>query len=437
MCATSSPQEQFSTSLDILPLAGRPLAFARAGWVGVVAICLALFIASLPQRLAELSTLVSATFPQAQAHTLPHAMYVGCAFALELLGPLVFVTLAILVLLRRNDSGAAIRISALLLAFGTSLPGVTYAILSGVPIWRITPGLQQIIGWTALLIFAFLFPDGRWIPRWSRFVVPLWMLWTVSFFIFGERILAGRPAMIAVSYLVWILWLGTGVCAQFYRYTRVATPPERQQTKWVMLGFVAALVGILVASVQHIIALSLRRPFQSSAAFVVVALVVMAVSALPIPISIAIAILRHNLYDIDRLINLTIVYSALTVALGLIYAAAVGLTQILVQFVTGRQGEPQLALVVSTLGAAALFQPLRRRIQIAIDRRFYRKNYNATKAVEAFAASLRTELDLNELTQRLIDVTHRTMAPKHVSLWLAQPRTARQPSEPTSPDAAL
>lgn len=243
--------------------------------------------------------------------------------------------------------------------------------------------------------------------------------------------------MIAISYLIWILWLGTGVCAQFYRYTWVATLPERQQTKWVMLGFVAALVGILVVSVQHIIALSLRRPFQSSAAFVVVALVVMAISALPIPISIAIAILRHNLYDIDRLINLTIVYSALTVALGLIYAAAVGLTQILVQFVTGRQGVPQLALVVSTLGAAALFQPLRRRIQIAIDRRFYRKNYNATKAVEAFAASLRTELDLNELTQRLIDVTHRTMAPKHVSLWLAQPQTARQPSEPTSPDAAL
>jgi hypothetical protein len=264
--------------------------------------------------------------------------------------------------------------------------------------------------------------------------MPVWILWTASFFVFAEPLLSGRPALIFVCYLVWIAWLGGGVCAQVYRYLWVASPPQRQQTKWVMLGFIGALVGILVVSAQQIFALSQGRAIQNSAAFVAMALVIVTLSALPIPISIAIAILRHNLFDIDQLINLTLVYGAVTISLGAIYAAAVGLSQLIIQSVTGRQGEPQLALVLSTLGAAALFQPLRRRIQIAIDRQFYRKRYNAAKTTEAFAASLRNELDLGEITQRLVEVAYRTMKPKHASLWLARPQTpARSEAAESAP----
>ena len=424
MCAVTSPPEELTEPGEAAAVATTPqqLSFTRAGWVAVAALCMALFITAIPMRWAELTRLVAATnAPHLGTLTLAPAMYVVSACVLELLGPLVFCILALLILWRRRDAVEAIRISAVLIAFGAALPGTAYAIISVTPIWRVMPGALQAIGWTALLIFAYLFPDGRWVPRWSRLLAPLWALWTTSFFALAERFLAGHPALIAVSYLIWVGWLGTGVCAQIYRYMRVATPLQRQQSKWVLLGFICALLGLLGVSAQQVLTLAQGSAIRSSALAITLSLVIILLSSLPIPASIAIAILRHNLYDIDRLINLTLVYGGLTFTLGTLYAAAVGLSQLVMRVITGQQNETQLALVLSTLGTVALFHPLRRRIQTAIDRRFYRKRYDAATTIEAFAASLRTELDLTELSQRLVDVTYRTMKPRHISLWLAHP----------------
>jgi hypothetical protein len=355
---------------------------------------------------------------------LPSPVFIIGALCLEHLSALVFVALAILLFWRRSDTVSAIRLSMLLLAFGVALPGVAYAIISATPIWRVSPGVLSALGWSSLLIFAYLFPTGEWTPRWSRWVAIPWLLWTTTFFAFGEPVLAHRPALIAISYMIWILWLGTGVCAQVYRYFWVATTLERQQSKWVLLGFICALVGIFLMSAQQVLALSQGHAVSASASFIAVALVIITLSATPIPISITIAVLRHNLFDIDRLINLTLVYGALTLTLGAIYVAAVALAQVIIQSITGRQGASQVALVVSTLGVSALVQPLRSRIQIAIDRQFYRQRYDAARIADAFAATLRSEVDLAELTQRLVEVTYHTMKPRHISLWLAQPQQA-------------
>lgn len=437
MSAPSSPTSPVSPpslpTLAALRSLWRPLALTRLSWAAIVAVCLSALALSLPQRLDELRVLVATTdSPRFGSLTFDPAVYVASAFTLELLGPFIFFTLALLIVWRRSDSISAIRISTLLFAFGAALPGTAYAIISATPIWRVTPGILQALGWTSLLIFAYLFPDGQWSPRWSRWVIPVWALWTSCFFAFAEPVLGGRPSLIVVSYLIWIAWLGTGVFAQAYRYMRIATPTQRQQTKWVALGFTSALMGILLISAQQIIALSQGQPVRTSALFITGALIIVTLSSTPIPISIAIAILRHNLYDIDRLINLTLVYGALTLTLGGLYVATIGASQMFIYLFTGSQNEPPLALVLTTLGAAALFQPLRRRIQVAIDRQFYRKSYNATKAVEYFAASLRTELDLTELTQRLTEVVHRTMQPKHISLWLVKPQTSAAHSSDAS-----
>lgn len=431
MCAATSPEEPLleQSGVSISGSVERELTVIRIAWAAVALVCVGLFIAALPLRLAELTHLVAATnTPRIDGVVFAPEVYVGCAFALELLGPLVFLTLALLIVWRRSDDSGAIRISALLIAFGSALPGTAYAIISATPIWRVTPGALQAIGWTALLIFAYLFPDGQWTPRRSRLVVPLWALWTTSFFVFAEQLTAGRLLLIAAAYLIWVIWLGTGVCAQVYRYLRVATPTQRQQSKWVLLGFAGALVGILLVSARDILALSQGQVISHNALDMTLALVVLTLSALPIPISIAIAILRHNLYSIDRLINLTLVYGSLSVTLGALYTAAVSLSQYLIQAITGQQGQSQLALALSTLGVAALFQPLRRRIQAEIDRQFYRRRYDAAQTIAAFSASLRTEMDLSEISQRLVRVVHHTMKPRHVSLWLAHP-PARPPDE--------
>jgi hypothetical protein len=137
-----------------------------------------------------------------------------------------------------------------------------------------------------------------------------------------------------------------------------------------------------------------------------------------IPISIGIAILRYRLYEIDTLINRTLVYGALTVLLAIVYFGGVTATEAIFRTLTGQEQQPQLAVVVSTLVIAALFTPLRLRIQSFIDRRFYRRKYDARKTLEAFSAKLRDETDLDALNNDLVGVVRETMQPTHVSLWL-------------------
>ena len=131
-----------------------------------------------------------------------------------------------------------------------------------------------------------------------------------------------------------------------------------------------------------------------------------------------IAIIRYRLYEIDLIINRTLVYGSLTLMLALVYFGSVATTQALFRALTGQEQLPQLAVVVSTLAIAALFDPLRRRFQSFIDRRFYRRKYDAAKTLDVFSGKLRDETDLDGLRDDLVKVVHDTVQPEHVSLWL-------------------
>jgi hypothetical protein len=191
---------------------------------------------------------------------------------------------------------------------------------------------------------------------------------------------------------------------------RRARELERQQIKW----FVYATVlmssgGILTYPVSEAIG-SVSLKWISFVPFII--------GVVSIPISMGIAILRYRLYDIDIIINRTLVYGTLTVMLATAYFGCVPATQAITQTLTGQERLPQVAIVVSTLVIAALFNPLRRRIQSFIDRRFYRRKYDARKTLEAFSAKLRDATDLKALNSELVGVVRETMQPAHVSLWL-------------------
>jgi hypothetical protein len=144
----------------------------------------------------------------------------------------------------------------------------------------------------------------------------------------------------------------------------------------------------------------------------------MSVSLLGLPVFTGVAIVKHRLYDIEVVINLTLVYAILSATLAVVYFGGIVLLQRVFAGLTGQEKLPQLAIVVSTLAIAALFNPLRRRVQAFVDRRFYRRKYDAAKILEAFSTRLRSETDLDALNSALVGVVRETMQPEHVSLWL-------------------
>ena len=205
----------------------------------------------------------------------------------------------------------------------------------------------------------------------------------------------------------------------------MSTLIQRQQTKWVVLGVLSAVLG----SISLVVATNFLPHAQLPGTWgFLVGNTALYLFGTLIPLSIASAILRSRLWDIDVLINKALVYGSLTALLALLYFGLIFALQSLFQGLFKQNNA--VAIVVSTLVIAALFQPLRQRIQKIIDRRFYRSKYDAAKTLEAFSATLRSEVDLNRLREELVAVVQETMQPAHVSLWLRSPEHDRTHQAP-------
>ena len=193
--------------------------------------------------------------------------------------------------------------------------------------------------------------------------------------------------------------IGLGITAAVVRY-RQGTQIERQQMKWIIAAFVAIIVtGILQSSLLGQIW------------FVTWAL---------LPIAFAVSILRYRLYEIDVIIRKTLIYAALAATLALVYLGGISLTTWIFRSVTGQSGA--LAVTLSTLIVAAVFQPLRTRIQRTVDHRFYRRKYDATRALDAFNHRMREQIDLDALHDEVLGVITETLQPSHTTLWLRPTR---------------
>jgi len=217
-----------------------------------------------------------------------------------------------------------------------------------------------------------------------------------------------------VVYLTFPLLILASGAAAISRF-RASRGDERQQLKWF-----AYAVGVMVVLFVSWFSLAL-------AGIVTPDSLLWTVPLLGLPVAVGIAILRHRLYDIDAVINKTLVYGALSASLVLVYFGAVVVLQRALAFLTGEGS--QLAVVASTLAIAALFNPVRKSVQVFVDRRFYRQKYDARKTLAAFSATLRDETDLDRLEPELLTVVHETLRPEHASLWLRPSSFARSTEE--------
>jgi hypothetical protein len=289
-----------------------------------------------------------------------------------------------------------------------------------------------------VMLMLLLFPDGKLpSPRWRLFAWPLAGVVGLRVLAVGvgprvgdaidrevpnplgiEGLGAFTEAVDALGFFATPVMLLASVAAVFVRWRR-ARGIERKQLKWlVYVGVVvaASLVGGL-ASASYFGEGSYLGFLALSAGI--------AGLTVGVPVAIGVAVLRHHLYDIDLIINRTLVYGVLTAMLAALYWGGVVTTQTIVRALTGQERQPQLAIVVSTLAIAALFSPLRRRTQGFIDRRFYRRKYDARKTLETFSTKLRDETDLQALNAELVGVVRQTMQPTHVSVWLRSDEAAK------------
>lgn len=265
----------------------------------------------------------------------------------------------------------------------------------------------------AFAAFLLTFPTGRFAPRWSALIVLLWVVADVLFVV---------RAPFGIILLCLFTSTGGGAVIQVYRYARRYTPTQRQQTKWIVGPFAFVTVPLTIGyTVAPIIWPLLNTP---GSAYRLANIAILMLSLTPISLGIGIAILRYRLYDIDVIIRRTLIYGTLTALLASIYFASVVGLQALVQALTGARSLPPIVVVASTLLIAALFDPLRRRIQRLIDRRFYRRKYNAERTLATFGVALRTVTNLEQLSAHLMAVVEESMHPTHAGLWL-RPSSAR------------
>jgi hypothetical protein len=411
-------------------LHGRWLLVARVAWLAIAALTIGLFVFSIPAGYALLRT-VCTRKPCGPEQLSPEGAeaigqlglslgwYAAYNTALVVVFAVVFCAVAFVIFWRRSDDIMALYTSLTLVLLGVFLPEWTAELLWPLyPSLRLTLELITALMFSCLFILLYIFPDGRFVPRWTRWLAVVWVVVQGSSYVFPESAIAPGSWPSLLKELVVAALICTCLFAQVYRYLKVSGPVERQQTKWVIFGLMATLVILILVSVPPEINSSLGQPgtlYDLILDFVSFWIVLL------VPLTFGIAILRHRLFDIDVIINRTLVYGSLTATLVVLYVVAIVFFQTVLHALTG--SDSQLAVVASTLNIAALFNPLRRRIQGFIDRRFYRRKYDAARTLEAYAARLRDEPDIEQLRSALISVVGRTVQPEHVSLWLRSPES--------------
>ncbi len=424
LARSSQPGVNTSRSGDQdMHLQGRLLTAVQIIWILVAMLALLVFVVGLPAFYGQIQSVCAgnnctgAQVPVEQAraleaHGISLMSYALYSVIVVTLSTLIWFSIGWLIFWRKSDSWIALLVAlqAVTQGVSSSLPALEH----GPSLWHYPAILLDFLNTVLLFMVFALFPNGRFVPKWTRWLALVWI--ALNVLSYADTPFTQASWFPVFSFASFIIFMGILVLAQIYRYRSVSTAVERQQTKWIVFAFATIILSELVFLVPLLFSPALAQPGS------LYNLIISNVSILVLllgPFSLYLAITRYRLYDIDVIIRRTLVYGTLTTLLALVYIGLIIALQSLLRSIINQNSD--VAIVVSTLVIAALFQPLRHRIQAIIDRRFYRHKYDAARIVAAFSATLRQEVDLDQLREHLVAVVQETMQPSHVSLWLRPP----------------
>jgi signal transduction histidine kinase len=375
--AVAGSERAASAAAEDTRLRGRWLLAARAAWLSIAAVTLGIFVAGIPaedadaQSMCPTASCASGQLGPAGLRAL-HALglslgfYVGYAIALQVVVAGVFCAVAAVIFWRRSDDRMALFASLTLLTFGAAgLTGTPIALANLFPALALLVASVRYLGSASFDLFLFLFPSGRFVPRWTRWVALAWITVQAGHDFFPRSPFASDTWPVILATAVWGSFFGCVIYSQIYRYRYVSTAAQRQQIRWVVLGITAGLVGDFTGLlVEHVFASKLT----SSGALVAYLAggTIVEIAVLLVPMSIGIAMLRSHLFDVDLLINRALVYGTLTACVVAVYVLLVGSLGALFQ----ARGN----LIVSLLATgvvAVLFEPLREGLQRGANRLLY------------------------------------------------------------------
>ncbi|HLX55742.1 MAG TPA: hypothetical protein VKR83_01835 [Ktedonobacteraceae bacterium] len=411
-------------------------------WLVLAVLTLLLFVATFPFHSEHLHTICAdimcggSASPAEVARELSQVgltidFFAKYTLTLQVIFVVGYFLVAAIVFWCKPGDRMALLVSLFLMTFVIAFTDAPRVLRQAYPTWGLPIASVGFIGEMTLPLFFYLFPNGRFVPRWTRWLLIGWLAWGIINYYFPDTPIKSNSWYLLLEGLAFIAGLGSIVMIQVYRYRHISSPTQRQQTKWVLFGMVGGLGGFFGAGVLGFIlphmlfSLYARPELHFLIMSGILANSINYLAMLLVPLSIGIAVLRYRLWDIDILINRTLVYGSLTLLLAFVYFACVIGLQFLLQKFIGEVSQAPL-VVVSTLVSAALFQPLRKRIQQIIDCRFYRKKYDAARALATFGAMLHSEVDLDELSDQLVAVVQETLQPKFISLWLHPPENSRE-----------
>lgn len=407
--AAPAPGRAGAASPAATRLTGRGLVAARAAYLATVAALGGLFVAALPARAAQLARLFQTLTPAQEAALreagISGAEHARLVFGLELLVAAAFAGSALLIFWRRADDWVAMYVSAALVGYVVWVAPPLDALAAAPSPLRGAASAAQAAGATGALLFFYLFPDGRFVPRWTRLLPVAAAAWATGWVLAPASPLAlADPFRLPLpSFLALMACWATGIAAQLYRFARAASPVQRQQTRLVLVAVAVGTAGYLVFGFDRFAVPVVVGPQHAGVVYDLLGVPLFLLTAMVIPVAFVVSVLRYRLWDADVVIGRAFVYATLTALLAGLYAASIGLFQRAFAALTGAHSEA--AIVLTTIVVASALTPLKGALERIADR-YVRQSPDPTRHLRAFDDRVRAlveVLDPDQLTGAALD----------------------------------